>query len=86
MIIIVQTACGIKRLLGKIGRIPTTQSAYFDNDFKSEALNSLGYFFAQKSIVLRCRSPPEFWILPQKPKSKLQEGQKCQKNITSKAE
>lgn len=43
-----QSACGIKRLFGGIGRPPTNQSALLDN-FKSEAEHRLGYFFAQKN-------------------------------------
>ncbi len=65
LIIIAQTACEIKgysypRLFDKIGKPPTKQSIYNDNDFKSEVLNSLGYFFAQNKITPRSRSPPKF--------------------------
>ena len=45
LIIMVQTACGIKRLFCSIDRPPTKQSALLDN-FKSEATSRLGYFFA----------------------------------------
>ncbi|CBL34338.1 hypothetical protein ES1_13560 [[Eubacterium] siraeum V10Sc8a] len=57
LIIIIQAACGIKRLFGSIGKTPKNQSAHFDN-FKSEAEHRLGYFFDQKRITARCRSPP----------------------------
>lgn len=55
----VQPACGIKRLLEKIGFPSTTQSAHFDN-IKSEAKYRLGYFYTQNKITPRTRSPPKF--------------------------